>query len=194
MIPRIALILCILLAAPVLARVPVLIDTDIGDDIDDALALALALSSPELDVRGVTTVHGDAHSRALLVCRFLHAVGRDKRRADDGNAHLPLSLGAGRADTWREVRGEANAVDWRPAGNQRGAAAQGGAVPGIDAAARRCRQASVVTTRNHGASPAATASNNGCGSADNRYHPEALLHHEPTVEGDYVRRPSRSPD
>jgi competence ComEA-like helix-hairpin-helix protein len=63
-------------ASPV--KVAVLIDTDIGDDIDDAFALALALASPELDVRGITTVHGDAHTRALLVCRFLHAVGREK--------------------------------------------------------------------------------------------------------------------
>src|SRR5262249_42204352 len=60
------------------AKVPVLIDTDIGDGIDDALALALALARPELEVRGITTVHGDAHTRALLVCRFLHAIGRDK--------------------------------------------------------------------------------------------------------------------
>src|SRR5262249_814908 len=59
------------------AKVPVLIDTDVGDDIDDALALALALASPELDVRGITTVHGDSHTRALLVCRMLQAVGRD---------------------------------------------------------------------------------------------------------------------
>src|SRR5437899_5386280 len=55
----------------------VLLDTDIGDDIDDAFALALALRSPELDLRGVTTVHGDAHTRALIVCRLLHAIGRD---------------------------------------------------------------------------------------------------------------------
>src|SRR5437588_2439923 len=61
-------------AAP--TRVPVLIDTDVGDDIDDAFALALALSSPELDVRGITTVAGDAHTRALIVCRLLYAVGR----------------------------------------------------------------------------------------------------------------------
>ena len=54
---------------------PILLDTDIGDDIDDAFAVALALASPELDVRGVTTVHGDAHTRALIVCRWLHALG-----------------------------------------------------------------------------------------------------------------------
>jgi inosine-uridine nucleoside N-ribohydrolase len=58
------------------ARVPVILDTDIGDDIDDALALALVLSSPELELCGVTTVAGDAHTRALIVCRFLHAAGR----------------------------------------------------------------------------------------------------------------------
>jgi len=34
----------------------VIIDTDIGDDIDDALALALAINSPELDIIGITTV------------------------------------------------------------------------------------------------------------------------------------------
>src|SRR5262245_36426690 len=73
---RIALILCWLLAAPVFAKVPVVIDTDIGDDIDDALALALAVSSPELEVRGITTVQGDAHTRALLLCRLLHAIGK----------------------------------------------------------------------------------------------------------------------
>ena len=33
----------------------VIIDTDIGDDIDDAFALALALRSPELRILGVTT-------------------------------------------------------------------------------------------------------------------------------------------
>ncbi len=57
-------------------RIPVLLDTDIGDDIDDAFALALVLASPELELRGVTTVYGDAYTRARIVCRLLHAVGR----------------------------------------------------------------------------------------------------------------------
>ena len=55
----------------------VLIDTDIGDDIDDALALALALRSPELLVRGVTTVFGDTQRRAQLARYLLHIFGRD---------------------------------------------------------------------------------------------------------------------
>lgn len=59
-------------AAPQLA----IIDTDIGDDIDDAFALALALESPELKVLGVTTTFGDTELRARLVDRCLKAIGR----------------------------------------------------------------------------------------------------------------------
>ena len=79
-------------------KVPILLDTDLGDDVDDAFALALALSHPRLDLRGVTTVagvldlsvvtnakekqrlsaykSGDAHTRAIIACRLLNAVGR----------------------------------------------------------------------------------------------------------------------
>jgi inosine-uridine nucleoside N-ribohydrolase len=53
-----------------------IIDTDIGDDIDDAFALALALRSPELRIVGVTTAYGDTELRARLVDRYLAAVGR----------------------------------------------------------------------------------------------------------------------
>jgi inosine-uridine nucleoside N-ribohydrolase len=51
--------------------IPVIFDTDIGDDIDDALALALALQSPELDVRLVTTVADDVDSRTRLAWKEL---------------------------------------------------------------------------------------------------------------------------
>ena len=54
----------------------VFIDTDIGDDIDDAFALALALKSPELKILGVTTTFGDTELRARLLDRYLAAVGR----------------------------------------------------------------------------------------------------------------------
>ena len=54
----------------------VILDTDIGDDIDDAYALALALRSPELKILGITTAFGDTELRARLVDRYLHAVGR----------------------------------------------------------------------------------------------------------------------
>jgi inosine-uridine nucleoside N-ribohydrolase len=55
----------------------VLIDTDIGDDIDDALALALALRSPEIELKGVTTVFGDTQKRALLAAHILRVFGHE---------------------------------------------------------------------------------------------------------------------
>jgi len=53
-----------------------IIDTDIGDDIDDAFALALALRSPELHVLGITTAYGDTELRARLLDRYLGAIDR----------------------------------------------------------------------------------------------------------------------
>ncbi len=58
------------------AKQLVLLDTDIGDDIDDAFALALLLHSPEVKLLGVTTAFGDTELRARLVDRYLVAVGR----------------------------------------------------------------------------------------------------------------------
>ena len=52
-------------------RTKVIFDTDIGDDIDDAFALALALRSPEVEILGITTAWGDTALRARLVNRFL---------------------------------------------------------------------------------------------------------------------------
>jgi inosine-uridine nucleoside N-ribohydrolase len=53
-----------------------ILDTDIGDDIDDAFALALVLRSPEIKLLGITTDFGDTELRARLVDRYLAAVGR----------------------------------------------------------------------------------------------------------------------
>lgn len=55
----------------------VLLDTDIGDDIDDALALALVLRSPEIDLIGVTTVFGDTRLRARLAKHVLRIYERN---------------------------------------------------------------------------------------------------------------------
>jgi inosine-uridine nucleoside N-ribohydrolase len=49
------------------------VDTDIGDDIDDAFALGLILRSPELHVVGVSTAFGDTEMRARLVDRLMSA-------------------------------------------------------------------------------------------------------------------------
>ena len=53
----------------------IIIDTDIGDDVDDAFALALAVRSPEVQVLGVTTTFGDTEARAKIADRFLGEVG-----------------------------------------------------------------------------------------------------------------------
>jgi inosine-uridine nucleoside N-ribohydrolase len=68
-------LLLILVAGAAAQRVPVLLDTDIGTDIDDAYALALILRSPELELLGVTTVSGDAVARARLAAKLLAVEG-----------------------------------------------------------------------------------------------------------------------
>ena len=57
-------------------RTPVILDTDLGDAIDDALALAFALRSPELDVRAITTVMDDAGLKARLAWKLLGLYNR----------------------------------------------------------------------------------------------------------------------
>ena len=54
----------------------VIIDTDVGDDIDDAFAIALALKSPELEILGISTTFGDTEARAKIVDRLLGEAGR----------------------------------------------------------------------------------------------------------------------
>jgi len=70
-----ALLVVLTVSGAAAQRVPVLFDTDIGTDIDDAYALALILRSPELDLLGVTTVSGDAVARARLAAKLLAVEG-----------------------------------------------------------------------------------------------------------------------
>jgi len=55
---------------------PVLLDTDLGSDVDDAIALALLLACPELRLVAVTTVAGDVRGRAWAAARLLGLGGR----------------------------------------------------------------------------------------------------------------------
>jgi len=66
----------LLLAIACPAQEKIIIDTDIGDDIDDAFAVALALRSPELQILGVSTTFGDTELRAKLADRLLGEAGR----------------------------------------------------------------------------------------------------------------------
>jgi len=63
-------------APSVQSKEKIIIDTDIGDDIDDAFAVALALRSPEVHIVGITTTFGDTETRAKLVDRMLGETGR----------------------------------------------------------------------------------------------------------------------
>jgi purine nucleosidase len=57
---------------------PVLLDTDLGSDVDDALALALALASPELEIVGITCVGRESRRRAQITRKLLELAGREK--------------------------------------------------------------------------------------------------------------------
>lgn len=65
----------------------IIIDTDIGDDIDDALAIAFALESPELNIIGITTVYKNVIARAKLAVNMLQKAGR---------GDIPVYAGIGR--------------------------------------------------------------------------------------------------
>jgi purine nucleosidase len=56
---------------------PIVLDTDVGTDVDDAFAIALAARSPELDLRAVTTVYGDVRLRARMAHKLLELLGSD---------------------------------------------------------------------------------------------------------------------
>ena len=56
--------------------IPVLFDTDIGNDIDDAVALAYLLAEPRCELLGISTVTGDTTKRAALADAVCRAGGR----------------------------------------------------------------------------------------------------------------------
>jgi inosine-uridine nucleoside N-ribohydrolase len=66
------------------AREKIVIDTDIGDDIDDAFAVALALSSPEFEVLGFSASFGDTQTRARMLDRMLGELG---------HGDIPVAMG-----------------------------------------------------------------------------------------------------
>ena len=64
-------------AAPVQrAPVRIILDTDIGTDIDDAWALGLAMTSLEFELLAVTIADGDTAARARVACKLLHTADR----------------------------------------------------------------------------------------------------------------------
>jgi purine nucleosidase len=70
------------------------LDTDIGTDVDDILALVMLARSSEFDLVGVTTVYGDTTLRARMVRRVLDPMGR---------ADVPIGIGASETLTNRPI-------------------------------------------------------------------------------------------
>ncbi len=72
----------------------ILLDTDIGSDIDDAVALAYLLANPDCKLLGVTTVSGDVQKRAALVEMILSRSGQSDVPIHCGRRE-PLLMGPG---------------------------------------------------------------------------------------------------
>lgn len=70
-------------------KIPVILDTDIGDDIDDTWAVALMLNSPELDVKLIVTDFGNTPGRAKIVAKYLEVCGR---------TDIPVGIGIKQSD------------------------------------------------------------------------------------------------
>lgn len=77
--------------------IPVILDTDIGFDVDDVWALAMLLNCPELDIKLITTTTGDTVYRARLVARMLEVAGREDVPIGIG---LPLDASPRTHEAW----------------------------------------------------------------------------------------------
>jgi len=72
-----------------LMATPVILDTDIGDDIDDSWALALLLRSPEFEVKLITVAHDNTPVKAKIAAKYLELVGRTE---------IPIAVGRKTSD------------------------------------------------------------------------------------------------
>ena len=59
-------------------KIKVIIDTDLGTDWDDAMALMYALNIPHLEILGITTNYGIPKLRARVVQKILDAYEKQK--------------------------------------------------------------------------------------------------------------------
>ncbi len=57
-------------------KIKIILDTDIGDDIDDSFALMIALTSPKIELLGVTTVFRNAEQRARMAAHLINKMGK----------------------------------------------------------------------------------------------------------------------
>jgi purine nucleosidase len=88
----------------------IVLDTDMGTDVDDALCLALALASPEIDLVAVTHVSRDTRMRAAITRRLLDLAGRPEIPVHAG---CSAPLGGGETFAWfgHEAKGIVDAEE-----------------------------------------------------------------------------------
>ncbi len=67
----------------------ILLDTDIGTDVDDAVCLAYLLSHPNCELLGITTVTGESEKRASLASVLCQAAGKQRQPVAQQAAALP---------------------------------------------------------------------------------------------------------
>lgn len=91
------------------APVPVILDTDIGDDIDDTWALCMLLGSPEVDLRLIVTASDDTPTKTRLLAKILERVGRTEvpigigKKTSDNKIHQTAWLGDYQLDQYKGV-------------------------------------------------------------------------------------------
>lgn len=74
--------------------IPILLDTDPGNDIDDAVAISYLLKQPRCELIGITTVSGPVAQRAAIAEVLCRSVGRDDIPIVAGRSGV-LSYGQG---------------------------------------------------------------------------------------------------
>lgn len=80
-------------------KIPVILDTDLCDDIDDTWAIALLLKSPEFDVKLITTAVGDTSAKTKVLAKLLEVAGRTDILIGTGIAIGDMKSGH-RQDEW----------------------------------------------------------------------------------------------
>lgn len=98
--PALVLVFTCAVAVVFAGPIPVVLDTDIGTDIDDTWALAQLLRSPELDLKLVVTDTGDTRYRAALAAKFLEAAGRSDVPVGIGQDQGPMPDGIRNQAPW----------------------------------------------------------------------------------------------
>lgn len=91
--------------------IKILLDTDIGSDIDDAVCLAYLLAQPQCELLGITTVSGEAERRARMASAMCRVAGRTipifpgEEAPLQGEQRQPIAQQAEALERWPHDKG-----------------------------------------------------------------------------------------